>query len=140
MVRKIIKTKKFFRTFEKTLQKYPSRVDEIADSLEELYDYLEQALAIPNKFKNHKGGDYWECHLCSRGSDILLIYDKYKSGQEVIIELIAITDHAKLNRQIRSCLIPLDLNIFEKYLNELNDDDFYYVVDIIENRLNRNLQ
>ena len=135
MRREVISSRKFAKSFDRVLARHPDFASSLFSDFNELHRYLANGGIIPGKFKNHKVGNYWECHLCGRNSDILLVYDKYKNDQgAVVIELLYLTDHDKLNRQIRSSLISLDLSLLERYLNELSDD-FYCVVDIIERRL-----
>ena len=135
MSRIISKSDNFDKQLNQVLQKYPHLAKRILKSYLDVYDCLANAKIIPTKYKNHKVGNYWECHLCNRVSDILLIYDKYREGDNIVIELIIITDHDKLNRQIRSSLFNLDLDSLERYLNELDDHEFNCVVAIIERRL-----
>ena len=132
--RTVISSRKFAKSFDNILIKYSASASSILNDFNELHDYFANGGIIPSKFKNHKVGNYWECHLCGRNSNILLVYDKYKNKQdETVIELLYLTDHDKLNRQIRSSLI--DLDSLEQYLNELSDSEFEYVVSIIERRL-----
>lgn len=137
MSRIISKSDNFDKQLNYVLQKYSHLAKRILTSYLEIYDCLENAKVIPRKYKNHKVGSYWECHLCNRVSDILLLYDKYKdANNNIVVELITITDHDKLNRQIRSSLSDLNLDLFEKYLDDLSDDAFEYVASIIQRRLN----
>lgn len=134
--RNVISSRKFAKSFDNMLTKYPSSASLLINDFDELHGYFANGGIIPSKFKNHKVGNYWECHLCGRNSNILLVYDKYKDqAGTVVIELLYLTDHDKLNRQIRSSIFNLELDDLEKYLNELSDADFEYVVEIIQRRL-----
>lgn len=133
--RSVISSRKFAKSFDNMLSRYPSYANILISDFNELHSYFVNGGIIPSKFKNHKVGNFWECHLCGRSSNILLVYDKYKDQKgSLIIELLYLTDHDKLNRQIRSNLISIDS--FESFLNQLSDDDFEYVASIIQRRLN----
>ncbi len=74
MNREVISSRKFGKSFDRMLSKHPDFASLLLNEFNELYDYLASGGVIPGKFKNHKVGNYWECHLCGRNSNILLSF------------------------------------------------------------------
>lgn len=89
----------YSKKFKKSLKKITKQNKDI-DILLDVIDKLAYKEELDITYNNHKlinygkDGEYWECHLGSRKSDWLLIYQYYDT--ELILYMVDTGSHSEL--------------------------------------------
>lgn len=118
MIRKIEYGNKYKKMTKDTYDKYQhikGYNKKIDADLAFVLDLLSQDKPIPARFKDHKVGEdgnipIRELHLVARGSDCLLVYEKYSLNNEPILYVFGVTDHDGMSKILHGSVLLIDLS------------------------------